>query len=173
MLSFDHDTLAVLQIDDLKRGLSDDHAVPGAEATRHDVGEVQALLDEHLRISTPPPHITQPLLNESHVVIRQGLHLRVMPARDRLRGRSVMQGAAQLPLRELVRGGSLLGSLRGGLRQPGLQRCRRRAGQPAVRSRGAEQCVLVRHQQSLPLAPAAARTWTGQPRRACLRQLPG
>ena len=116
MLGLDHDTLAVLQIDDLKRGLGDDHAVAGTEPTRHHMGEIQALLDEHLRISTHLPHITQPFLNEGHVVIRQGIHLLVMPARDRLRGRSVMECSAQLPLRELVSCGSLLGSLRGGLR---------------------------------------------------------
>ncbi len=84
-----------------------------------------------------------------------------------------MEGAAQLPLRKRMRGGSLLGSLRGGIRQPSLQRCRRRTGQPPVRSRGAEQCMLVRHQQSPPPAPTAARTWRGQPRRACSHQLPG
>lgn len=111
VLGLDHDPLAVLQIDDLKRGLSDDDAVAGTEPARHDVGEVQALLDEHLRISTRPPHVAQPLQDEGHVVVGQGVHLRVMPARDRLRGRRVMQGAAQLPLCELMRGGSLLSRL--------------------------------------------------------------
>ena len=116
MLGLDHDTLDILQIDDLKRGLSDDHAVAGAESVWHHVGEVQALLDEHLRISTRLPHVTQPLLNEGHVVIRQGTHLLVMPIRYWFRGRRVMQGKAQLPLRKLVSRSSLLGSLRGGFR---------------------------------------------------------
>lgn len=172
MLGLDHDPLAVLQIDNLKRGLSDDHAVAGAEPTRHNVGEVQALLDEHLQISTVVLHIAQPLLNEGRIVIRQGVHLRVMPGRNRPGGCCSMQPAAQLPLRKRMRSGSLLSSLRGGLRQPGFQRRRRWAGKPSVCSRGAEQCVLVRHQQSPPPAPAVAQTWLGQPRRVCSRQLP-
>ncbi len=72
--------LAVLQIDDLKRGLSDDHAVPGAEPARHDVGEVQTLLDKRNRIRAHLACITQTLLNKGHVVIRQGLHFGVVPA---------------------------------------------------------------------------------------------
>lgn len=51
----DEDALPVLEIDDLQLGFGDDHAVAGTETARHDVGEVEALLDQHLRITTGLP----------------------------------------------------------------------------------------------------------------------
>ena len=37
--------LPILQVDDLQLGFGDDHTVAGAEPTRNNVGEVEALLD--------------------------------------------------------------------------------------------------------------------------------
>ena len=51
----DEDALPVLEIDDLQLGFGDDHAVAGTETARHDVGEVEVLLDQHLRITTGLP----------------------------------------------------------------------------------------------------------------------
>lgn len=51
----DEDSLPVLEIDDLRLGFGDDHAVAGTETARHDVREVEALLNQHLRITTGLP----------------------------------------------------------------------------------------------------------------------
>ena len=54
-LGFNEDALPILQVDDLQLGFGDDQAIAGAETSRHDVGEVEALLDQHLRITTGLP----------------------------------------------------------------------------------------------------------------------
>lgn len=54
------------------------------------MGKIQTLLDEHHRVRTRLAHITQPLPNEDHIIIGQGIHLRVMPIRDRSCDRSIV-----------------------------------------------------------------------------------
>lgn len=101
------DVLPVLQIDYLQLGFSDDHTVAGAKPARHDVAEVETLLDQHLRITTGFPRQRDMFLDERHVVVGQVLHLGVDSVGCGLEGRRVVQGTSELPLGEGVCDGAL------------------------------------------------------------------
>ena len=79
-LGFDEDALPVLQVDDLECGFGDDHAIPGAKTSRNHMAEIQALLDEHLRITTGFLRDGDAFLDERHIVVREVFHLVINPS---------------------------------------------------------------------------------------------
>lgn len=115
-LGIDENALAVLQVDDLQLRFGDDQAVSGAEPARHDVGEVETLLDQHLRITTGFPRDRDVFLDEGDVVVGQVFHLGIDPVGFRFEGRCLVEGAPQFPLCEGVCCGALFGSRRRGIR---------------------------------------------------------
>ena len=118
----------------MQLGFGDDEAVAGAEPAWHDVGEVEALLDQHLRITAGLPRDRDVFLDEGDVVVGQVLHLGVDPVRFGLEAGCLVEGAPELPLRQGVCGGALLGRRRRRVRLAGFEDGAGWAVQPPVRT---------------------------------------
>lgn len=71
VLGLDEGAPPMLQVDDLQFRFGNDDTVAGAEPTRNHVGEVEALLDQHLRITIGLPCKRDVFLDEGDVVIDQ------------------------------------------------------------------------------------------------------
>ena len=133
VLRADRDALAVLQVDDLQRVIGDDDGVPRAEAFRYPGREIQSLFHQQHRVRCLLPGPGQLLHDDAdiHVHVIQHVPGPLRAGQD--------EGHAPVLLvffKQSFRQGMGLGPLRGigaaAVREPGLQPCGGRAGQPAA-----------------------------------------
>ena len=144
--------LAVLVIHDVEGAVSDEDAVPGAEALRDITGKVQPLLNEHLGVRAVLPGFLDGFQNEFQIAVCVHLHFVGVVLDDRAGG-AHLQRLAELVFRQRMSGGAFGCGFRFSVLKLQFQPCGWIAVEPAVGGRGREDCVTIRGHLSAPPHP--------------------
>ena len=144
--------LSVLQIDNVEELVRHDKAVAGAEAIRHIAGEVQPLLNEHLRVRAVLPGFLNGFQNELQVTVRVHLHLVGIVLTDRAGG-AHLQCLTELVFCKGMSRCTFCGSFRFSVLELQFQPSGGIAVKPAVGGRCREDCVSIRGHLSAPPHP--------------------